>query len=294
MAENFVRRSTSRTVAAEAPRRRAGRLASRLPDFRVMCGQLRAAHAELDVLAAQRSNACEDERQRIARDLHDGLQQSLAATRMALAEARECLAAQSDHHGAAAAIAGADAHLAQTMLSVRHIVRGLQPQALARLGLLPALSEMADSFASVTAVKCRFVAPAGLPAHARVHPQVASCIYRVVQEALNNVAKHARARHALIEVFAGTAGIERVAVEDDGQGMKPGERMRAGASGLHGARQRARQVGGVLSVTSVAGTGTRVELQLVAPTAGQGELDCCGDDGGDPQQPVSLSRRALP
>lgn len=185
--------------------------------------------------------AQEAERARIGRELHDEVGQALTGVALELQAgehdaAREALRAASD--------------------GVREVTRGLRPEALEDFGLRGALVALATSFADRTGVRVRRDVAPGLPPLA---PETELVVYRVVQEALTNVARHADARSVTLTI--GAEGDAVVAcVRDDGRG-------RGGAAegtGLQGMRERALLVGGRLDVRDAEGGGTEVRLEVPA------------------------------
>jgi signal transduction histidine kinase len=242
--------------------------ASQTSALRRVREQLRQAECDVRDLRTRRDTVLTSERGRIARELHDGLQQVLAAARMTLVDAARHL--EVDAQAARGLLAELDAHLMAAGVDLRRVVGGLQPVALSRRGLLPALRDMAESFGARTAVRCDVVAPASLPASGGVSPDVAHCIYRVVQEALNNVEKHAQARNAVIEMEAGGDALQSIVIHDDGRGIDLLRAARPDAFGLVGVDALAREIGAELRITAGPGGGTRVELRLSPQAGGAG------------------------
>jgi hypothetical protein len=251
--------------------------ASSSRELRRLRAQARRDRAEIRELASARDAVLARERERIARELHDGLQQTLAAVRFALAEAGRLLGRDVHGHAVAALLAGADEQVVATMKSMRGIVAGLQPRELLG-GLVPAIEQLVAGFAARTGLRCELDVSAAAGA-ARPAPQVALCVYRVLQEALTNVDKHADARAVVVEVRAGPAGLLGVCVADDGRGMDRDALARPDAFGLRGARDRAREIGAEFRVDSAPGCGCRVELRL-APEAGLAATSAQGAEGG--------------
>jgi len=230
---------------------------------------LEEAHAELQRLLAAQDTVQEDERQRIARELHDDLQQPLAAIRMDLRAALQRL--PGDPAEAARLLARVDGVAEEAIASTRRIVNDLRPQMLEDLGIVPALELMARQFSQRSGVACRFDAgegragAAGAPAaELRASAAVTTCLYRVAQEALNNVVKHAGARQVQLSLRQATSGWLQLRIHDDGRGMDTGDRRPPHSFGLLGMRERVRAVGGSLQVDSVPGVGTTIVVTVVA------------------------------
>ena len=195
--------------------------------FKQLQADLTAAHDELQRLVAAQDRALEDERLRIARELHDDMQQSLVAMLMEVGAARAAVTA------AAAPVPGADealariAHLStRAIAATRRIIRDLRPQALEELGLEASVQTLARQFSTHSGIACR-VDVRGLDrADPRHLAGVGTCLYRVMQEALNNVAKHAGARSVRIALHRRRDGELRLAIADDGVGIADGARTR--------------------------------------------------------------------
>lgn len=221
---------------------------------------------ELRRLLDAQDRTLEAERLRIAREVHEHLQQNLAAVLMDVGEARAAIAA------AGAAWPGADAALTrirqlsmQMIAATRRIIRDLRPQALEELGLEASLRALAATFAAHSGIPCRIDARGLDRANPGRLADVGICVYRVTQEALDNVAEHASARGVRITVHHRRDGLLRWAIADDGRGLAAGARDRRDAYGLLGMRERLRAVGGTLEIRSRPGRGTIVEATIPAP-----------------------------
>lgn len=224
-----------------------------------------AAHTVLLTTALQRSReriltAREEERRRLRRDLHDGLGQSLASLAMTLNVAH--LSLERSPETADALLSELREGMDSVTADVRELVYGLRPPALDDLGLAGAVRALAGEAGAGLVAGEGPVAEvevtgdlAGLPAAVEV------AAYRIVQEALTNVRKHARARHVRVALHRGDELL--VVVADDGVGV-PAER-RAGV-GLSSMTERAAELGGTCAVTSEPGRGTTVTARL--PAAG--------------------------
>ncbi len=229
-----------------------------------LSGAVEALEAEMGrrrELALRLSTAQEDERKRVSRDLHDTVGQTHAALSMALRAAAAAVPAGGEAADRLAYAAG----LAETMGRELHeaAVR-LRPTALDDIGLGPAVAELVAQWSARAGVAAEFQTT-GLDGD-RLPAGVETALYRVVQEALTNVARHARARAVSVTVGR-TGGEARAVVEDDGDGFDPD----AGTTrlGLAGMRERVELVGGALEVESAAGAGTTViaRVPLAGPPA---------------------------
>ena len=195
----------------------------------------------------------ERERRRLARELHDELGQMLtgivlqleALVRAAPPELRESLVGVQD-----AARAGVE--------EVREIARGLRPQLLDEFGLRSALVTLTTAFSERSGVRVRHRLSAELP---EFGPEEDLAIYRIAQEGLTNVARHAEARGALLSLETANGSVV-LRVCDDGRGIDPAAPPSDG--GIGGMRERAMLVGGVLGVRRVEPTGTEVVFTLPA------------------------------
>ncbi len=199
--------------------------------------------------------AAEQARGRWARELHDETLQGLSGVRMLLSAAID----QDDISTLRRAAATADQHLAAELRRLRDLIAELRPAALDDLGLGPALETLAErqSAAGGFIVSAEIV----LAGSQRLPRETESTIYRVVQEALTNAAKHAGATHVLVKVGGAADQIE-IRIEDDGRGFDPST-VQSGF-GLTGMRERAMLAGGRLTISSELGGPTRVTAVLPA------------------------------
>jgi two-component system sensor histidine kinase UhpB len=214
--------------------------------FRRMMGRLEAERRRAGRAGIE---AQERERERIARDLHDEVNQALTAVSLRLqasiAQAPPELRAE---------LVETKRLSGQAMEELLDIARRLRPAILDDHGLLPALSSQVGHFRDQTGIATSFEVAGAAPSLSSEQQLV---LYRVTQESLSNVAQHADATQVRIKLsFEG--GI-RLAITDDGAGFVP---VLADGLGLNGMRERALLVGGALSVQSEPGCGTRVELLL--------------------------------
>ena len=217
-----------------------------LVPVRAVAGAERRTHRLLGQLAL---TLADEDRRRIARDLHDGAGQALTAARLELlalsarapAEAREAL-------GRIAA------RLDEAVAEVRRSSAALGPPALEELGFARALERHCEAFADSAGLEVRCqVAP--LPPLAA---ELELAGYRIVQEALTNVARHARATRASVSVQA-AGGSLCIEVSDDGRGLPAGEQP---GRGLGGIRERAELLGGALRLGSPPGGGATVAVEM--------------------------------
>jgi two-component system NarL family sensor kinase len=197
--------------------------------------------------------AREEERRRLSGDLHDGLGPTLAGAVLTIDAARRVLATDPD--AADALLDRAAASVEGTVADVRRLVYGLRPPALDQLGLTRALRQHAAALSGAE-LGCEIAAPDLLPP---LPAAVEVAAFRIAQEGLTNVARHAHARRAVVSIAAGDT--LRLDVADDGCGL--GEDRHAGV-GLTSMRERATELGGSFELVARPGGGTllRVELPL--------------------------------
>lgn len=201
-------------------------------------------------LLGQIFQAQEDERARIARDLHDELGQQLTAIMLGLRTVQESTTLEQGRvRAAAVARIGSDA-----LDSVRAIARGLRPAVLEDLGLGPAIERLCEEFRSVHDVEVHL--DSEIPPERRFAPPVEICIYRLLQESLTNAARHSGAASVKVSLKLTRSSIG-LWVSDDGRGFNPAV-LRTGSSGLQGMKERVSMLNGELKIESQDGGGTRV------------------------------------
>jgi signal transduction histidine kinase len=228
--------------------------------------QMELLNRELRNLSARLMAAQDEERRRIARDLHDSVGQVVVA--LSLNNGLALL--QEDRLSAAASDAlRENAQLTQQLSKeIRTISHLLHPPLLDEIGLLPAIKMFADGFAERSRVK---VAVELAPEIGRLAPHVEISIFRIVQECLTNVYRHSGSKTAGIKIWPSGEKLLAVEVRDEGKGIPSENRvsMSAGANqgvGLSGMRERVRELGGTLEIQS-SESGTRVTAQFPVSTA---------------------------
>jgi signal transduction histidine kinase len=216
--------------------------------------QMRIAAAEAQRLSGRLIDAQEEERRRIARELHDDLSQRLAVMSVQLDLLRRA------HAGAAA-----DATIGRIVSEVRELAsevhalsHALHPAKLGQLGLGTAARAWCRDLAAQSSPEIDFQAEA-IPVD--LDPGVALCVYRLVQETTRNIVRHSRAASATVTVRV-EADTLRLVVEDTGCGFDPEATRETAGLGLVSMRERVRSLGGTLSILSRTGHGTRVEATL--------------------------------
>lgn len=229
--------------------RRDDEIGSVVATFNRMLDRLEAERKESGrrVLAAQ-----EAERVGIARDLHDEVGQVLTGVLLQLNSIAE---AAPEHDEALGEARHAVRH---ALDEVRRISSELRPEMLEQLGLVSALTELTSSFARVTGITVERRFSASLP---KFPPETELAIYRVAQESLTNVARHAHAGHVTIALEPGHGRVV-LRIADDGRGFAnaPAEH-----GGLRSMRERALLVGGALAIKEAPGGGVEVRLEVPTP-----------------------------
>ena len=214
---------------------------------------LKASQRELRELSARVLEAREDEKARIARELHDELGQLLTALKMDLGALRERLPQQLQPRAAEMS-----ALLDRTVTSTRRISADLRPLMLDDLGLADAAAWLVDDFAKRSGIACRIELPEDFP---QVSKPIGTAVYRAIQESLTNIARHSGARSAWV-ALAVADGALQVEVEDDGRGIAPEDLAKAKSLGLRGMRERVAFLGGALEVARAPRGGTRLRLSV--------------------------------
>jgi signal transduction histidine kinase len=223
-------------------------------------GELRASLArrqhELTALSARLMSAQEEERRRLARELHDEFGQSLTAVNAYLWLIERQGA--SDPDALRTQTSEARRVVARTLGAMRELSQLLRPSVLDDFGLVASLDSHLQAFAKRHGIATS-LATEGLPD--RLPAEVETALYRIAQEALTNVVRHARATQVRVALTA-SGGALRLEVRDDGVGFPAGNGRRRRGTGLIGIRERARALGGTVRVESGPGATLRVELPL--------------------------------
>jgi len=212
--------------------------------------------ADLQRLSARLVQGREDEQRRIARELHDDVGQALTAVKVELAVAERRLERLQESGLLADAQSSADSALR----SVRDLTHLLHPSALEDLGLVAALESQVREFRRRHGVAIAFLNEST----ERLHPEIERSVYRVVQEALTNIARHAHARAGRVHVNTDAQTLH-VTIEDDGIGFDAADVERPGRRrglGLLGMRERVSQLRGRIDIESAPGRGTRIDVSL--------------------------------
>lgn len=222
--------------------------------------QLRESREQLRALAMRLESVREEERARIAREIHDELGQVLTGLKMDIAWLNNQLVGTDNGTSSYRCREKLDSMselIDSTIRSVRRIVTELRPGILDSLGLLAAVEWAAQTFQTRMGIRCQCT----VPGEVAVDQTQSITIFRILQEALTNVARHAQASRVTIRLSK-RAGTLRLEVKDNGKGMTEGDIDDTHALGLFGMRERARLLGGDLDVQTALGKGTTVRVRI--------------------------------
>lgn len=240
------------------------RVAERTKELNDANGLLREREEARAQLLRKVISAQEDERKRIARELHDETSQGLAVLAMGLEAAQDALRC-----GRTPRLDEVKAVAVRTLEDVHRLILDLRPSVLDDLGLLSAIRWYAERHLETRgiAVRCEFG-----ELDRRLPPEMETALFRICQETMSNVARHAKATAVLVQV--GVEGDEiRIEIEDDGRGFDLAEAARREARrpwGLMGIRERAEILGGTARIDSAPGQGTRVLVRIPLASAASG------------------------
>ncbi len=213
------------------------------------------AREELSAFASEAHAILEAEKTRIARELHDELAQSLTALKMDAIWVRDNFPANAQ--AAAAKLADMLGMLDATVASTRRIAADLRPLMLDDLGLVPAVEWLVQNFGQRTGVACTLTVDEDV----ELHEPYATAVFRIVQESLANVAKHAAASevHVRIDRVPGSVVLQ---VRDNGRGFLTNTPRKPYSLGLMGLRERTQLLKGNIHIDSQPGQGTRIDVRI--------------------------------
>lgn len=221
---------------------------------------LREREVRIAELSGHLLKAQEEERKRISRELHDETGQALMVIRLYLGMLETNVTGRT----AKAKIHETVEVVDRTIEGIRRIIARLSPLVLQELGLVAAIRKEAKDLARNTGVKTRVAVAEDV---GRLAPEIEAAIYRVVQEALHNVAKHAQAKTAGVQIIREAHSV-RMVVEDDGVGIASvNTAPQRRTFGLAGMRERISGLGGTMRVHSRKGQGTKITILVPAPRA---------------------------
>ncbi|MDB5958749.1 MAG: histidine kinase [Massilia sp.] len=226
-------------------------------ELRASESKLQWSNENLRRLAAHANNIREDERKRIAREIHDDLGQNLLALRIEadVLSARTSARQPRLHARALSTLQQIDA----TIKSVRQIINDLRPNVL-DLGLNAAVDWQIAEFRRRTRIECELIETHDDIA---VSDQCATALFRILQESLSNISKHAKASRVKVELSV-EGGWISMTVSDNGVGIKQSGRGKAGSFGLVGIEERMKILGGVFRMVSSPGNGTAIHISVPA------------------------------
>ena len=229
------------------------------------------SESELRRLSGQVREAQEQERKYLSRELHDQVGQMLTGLRMELSSLDRL---HGDSGGQlSAGIAHAKGIVEQTLRIVRNIATLLRPSVLDDLGLTPALTGLINDISRTSGMEIEAAIDAELDSLPDAHR---TCLYRVVQEALTNISRHAGARAVSVSLGSSEGWVTGT-ISDDGHGFDTGAKR--DGLGLVGMQERVRELGGQLQVISAPGRGTQIELRLPVPPEREAADDSHPDRG---------------
>jgi PAS domain S-box-containing protein len=215
-------------------------------------------------LAARSQGVREQERINLARELHDEMGQSLTLLRLDIAWVNNRLAKLASKARAVepiqAKLHSMEQVLHETLQTVRRIISSLRPPVLDELGLADAIQWQAMEFARRVGIRCEVVAEAVDP----LSDEIATCVFRIFQEILTNVARHAQATRVNVKLERTNRQL-CLCVSDNGRGFTQSESAHGKSFGLLGMRERAWALGGTVEIDAAPGQGTTVSLELPIP-----------------------------
>ena len=219
----------------------------------------RARAEEVQALAASLLTAQEEERRRVSRELHDQICQQLASLAMDMGG---LVADFPPPEGAQSRVADLRARIIKVSEETRHIAYELHPSVLDDLGVVASLQSLCKEFSERTKIPVEFTGVAMPP---EVPREIASCLYRVTQESLENIAKHSGAKRVSVALTL-RKGTVLLSVADDGAGFDLEAIKGRGGLGFIGMEERTRLIHGKLSIAAKPGHGTRIALEVLLPT----------------------------
>ena len=219
--------------------------------------KLTRSHAQLRQLSAALQTIREEERTHIARELHDDLGQLLAALRMDLALLQQNKTGQDSTR----LIQGMEQNLLTAIQSLRRIATNLRPRSLDEGGLYFALQGLRDDFVQRYSIACLLYADEG---ELVLDDSASTAIFRIVQEALTNIARHAGASTVTITLYRSNGEV-LLTVRDNGRGIAAADLEKAQSLGLVGMRERVWAMGGAITINSDEPPGTRIDIVLPLP-----------------------------
>jgi PAS domain S-box-containing protein len=224
-------------------------------DRRRVQEKLTRSHDQLRQLSAALQTIREEERTHIARELHDDLGQLLASLRMDLTLLQK---ADGTPRESLRLMRGMEDNLLTAITSLRRIATNLRPRALDEGGLYFALQGLRDDFIERYAIPTTLLAD---EAELRLDDTASTAIFRIVQEALTNIARHAQATRVMMNLFRLNSDL-LITIRDDGRGIRPEDMEKAESLGLIGMRERVWAMKGEITIGADEPHGTRIDIVL--------------------------------
>jgi signal transduction histidine kinase len=224
-------------------------------------GQLRQSTAQLRALSGHLERVREEERTRIARELHDEMGQMLTGIRLNVSWLTKRLEEASRIENTSPLLEKTRSMtllIDRTIVAVRRLISELRPAVLDHLGLVAALEWQADEFQQRTGIRCEFLCPLK---QVTLSSGGTTALFRIVQEALTNVTRHAKAARVTIRLEQKGDAL-CLAVEDNGRGIKEQEAAGLSSFGLMGLRERVALLGGNMVLQGRSGKGTTLTAQI--------------------------------
>ena len=220
---------------------------------------MRLSTEQLRNFAAGVEAVREEERKRIAREIHDQLGQALTVIKLDLAWLQRRLPGHQREYRKK--MKSMLQHVDNTIQSMRRIVSELRPAILDDLGLVAAIEWQVKEFQKRTGIRSRLHTNVEDP---NIAPETAAAVFRVIQEALTNVMRHARASRVRIQLDAERQAL-KVSIVDNGKGMTRTEETDLKSLGIVGMKERISRLGGDFNIVSEPGKGTRLDIIIPAP-----------------------------
>jgi two-component system sensor histidine kinase UhpB len=217
--------------------------------------KIRRSRAQLAEWSAHVESVKEKERERIAREIHDDLGGNLTAIKMALAVLTRRL--PENDAGLQEKAAYVDSLVDRTIEAVHRISRDLRPSIL-DFGLMAAIDWQAREFEKQLGIPCEFTSSSE---EVDLHAEVATALFRIFQEALTNIGKHAQASRVVVRLVHDARSVQ-LKISDNGKGMAPADRLKPKSFGIRGMTERAHALGGNLFITTPSHGGTVVAITM--------------------------------
>ena len=220
--------------------------------------ELKKSHSELMSLIERQDRAIEDERTNIARDLHDELGQVLTALKIDVSMLKRSVLSGKPLTGVESEFKSITDLIDRITHSVKRISRGLRPEALEDLGIMEAIRYQVLEFGKRNNIECDLHLPTSAP---NLDSTSSITLFRIVQEALTNIMRHAQARSVQVQLEVQEEGL-LLNISDDGVGISNNEIESSKSLGLIGLRERVRALKGRFSITGSPGGGTAITVML--------------------------------